>query len=287
MEVMVARHIAPVFAGQVQASDVCHDGRGGKVFGDGGRNRGVAVNRHAEHARHDGLQTPFGSVVGGQGGAGKVDDRLAVGYRHHERAAWHGGDVVVHHGAPRLYHAHVEVLFPHGRPAVDDHGVGHGKRFVKGALQFGGVVVHDGEHHRFGPVLDEQVLHHEAVGVDVLPAARLDAGGHQLAAGGDEGHARLAAHGNHGGAAHGKRRKVGRADGQPRLHDGRASLEGGPCGAHVGSRLHFHVVVKHHRPVRLDGGLFDGDDGIEFVRKVVARVGAHVVDSQLPCAGVR
>src|SRR5699024_3661907 len=126
---------------------------------------------------------------------------------HHERAPRHGSYVVVHHGAARLYHAHVEVFLANGRAAVHHHGVGHGKRLCEGALQLGRVVVHDGEHHGFGAVLNEQVLHHEAVGVHVLPAARPDAGRHQLAAGGDERHARLAAHGNHGGAGHGQCRK--------------------------------------------------------------------------------
>ena len=64
------------------------------------------------------------AVVGGHRGAGQVDDGLAVGHGHHERAARHGGDVVMHHAAARLDHAHVEVLLAHGGPPVDHHGIG-------------------------------------------------------------------------------------------------------------------------------------------------------------------
>ena len=220
-------------------------------------------------------------------GPRQVDDRLAVGHGHHERTSRHGGNVVMHHGAARLDHAHVEVLFADGRAAVDDHGVSDFERFVKGAFQLGRVVVHDGEHERFGAVFHEQMLHHEAVGVHVLPATRFDAGGHQFAAGGNEGHARLAAHGHHGRAAHGERGQVGGADGHPGLHEGRALLQGGAGRTHAASRLDLHVVVKHHRSVRLDGRFLDHDDGVEVVGEVVAGVSAHVVHAELPAAGVR
>lgn len=85
--------------------------------------------------------------------------------------------IMVHDGAALFDHAHVEILFTDGGAPVDDHGVGNGERLLESALEFGGIVVDDGEHDRFGSELDEHMLDHETVRVDVLATARFGACG--------------------------------------------------------------------------------------------------------------
>ena len=94
-----------------------------------------------------------------------------------------------------------------------------------------------------------------------LTSSGLDACGYELAARGNERHARFDAHGHHRGAAHGESGQVGGSDNAAGAHERLARAQRGAGGPHARTGLDGHVVVERYRSVLPNDRLLDHHHG--------------------------